>query len=86
VDEKIAIIQKDKSFGVISNRRKVVIPVTFTDIINLGSADEPLYFTEKHIAEASLYIVIYYDASGNMLRKEIYEDAADYDKIYCSDN
>ncbi|HET9487741.1 MAG TPA: WG repeat-containing protein [Chryseosolibacter sp.] len=86
MDEKIAIIQKDKSFGVISNRRNVVIPVAFTEIINLGSAEEPLYFTEKHIAEASLYIVIYYDASGNMLRKEIYEDAADYDKIYCSDN
>ncbi|MEX2232636.1 MAG: WG repeat-containing protein [Cyclobacteriaceae bacterium] len=85
-DEKIAIIQKDSNYGVISNRRNVVIPVTFSDVINLGSPEEPLYFTEKHIKEASLFIVIYYDRLGNMLRKEIYDDAADYDKIYCPDN
>ena len=84
-DEKLAIVQKDKSFGVISSRGEVVIPITFSDVINLGSSDAPLYFTEKHITEASLYVVIYYDRSGNMLRKEIYDDAGDYDRIYCSD-
>ncbi len=85
-DEKVAIIQKDNVYGVISNERNVIIPASFSDIINLGSEELPLYFTEKHIAEASLFIVIYYDHSGQMLRKEIYEDEADYDKIYCSDN
>lgn len=84
-DEKVAIVQKDNAFGVIANRGEVIIPVTFTDIVNLGSADQPLYFTEKHVKEASLYIVIYYDHAGNMLRKEIYDDASDYDKIYCTD-
>jgi hypothetical protein len=85
-EEKVAIIQKENNYGVISSRRQVVIPVTFSDVINLGSADEPLYFTEKHIREAALFIVIYYDRFGNMLRKEVYDNAADYDKIYCSDN
>jgi hypothetical protein len=84
-DEKIAIVQKENNFGVISNRGRVIIPLTFSAIINVGSAEAPLYFTEKHIPEASLYIVIYYDASGEMLRKEIYDDAGDYDRIYCSD-
>lgn len=85
-EEKIAIIQKDNSYGVVSSVKNVIIPVTFTEIINLGSPDQPLYFTEKHIREASLFIVIYYDEAGNMLRKEIYDEAADYDKIYCSDH
>lgn len=84
-DERIAIVQKDNNFGVLSNLGKKVIPITFSEIINLGSGDVPLYFTERHIPEASLYIVIYYDQNGLMLRKEIYDDAADYDKIYCSD-
>jgi outer membrane protein assembly factor BamD (BamD/ComL family) len=84
--EAVAIIQRDNDYGVISNKRKVVIPVTFSHIINLGSPDEPLYFTETHIEEAALFIVIYYDREGNMLRKEIYDDAADYDKIYCPDH
>mgnify|MGYP000058819497 CR=1 FL=1 len=83
-EEKIAIVQNAEHFGVISNRGKIVIPITFSDVINLGSGEEPLYFTEKHIEEASLYIVIYYDGAGTMLRKEIYDDAGDYDRIYCS--
>ena len=85
-EEKIAIIQKDNGYGVISSVANVIIPPSFSDIINLGSGENPLYFTEKHIAEAALFIVIYYDRFGRMLRKEIYEDAQDYDKIYCSDN
>ena len=82
--ERIAIVQKGNAFGVINNRGRTMIPITFTDIINLGSAESPLYFTEKHIPEASLYVVIYYDRDGKMLRKEIYDDAGDYDRIYCS--
>lgn len=85
-DEKIAIVQKGDGFGVLSNRGKVIVPLTFTSVLNLGSTESPLYFTEKHIPEASLFVVIYYDASGTMIRKEIYDDAIDYDKIYCSDH
>lgn len=83
--EKIAIVQKGPEFGVISNSGKEIIPMTFSKVINLGSSDVPLYFTEKDIPEASLHVVIYYDASGRMVRKEIYDDVSDYDKIYCSD-
>jgi hypothetical protein len=84
-EEKVAIVQRDNSFGVMSNRRDIVVPITFSDIVNLGSAERPLYFTEKQVREASLFIVIYYDADGALLRKEIYDDPAEYDRIYCPD-
>ena len=84
-EEKIAIIQKENRYGVVSNQGRIVIPPTYSDIINVGSSEAPLYFTERNIPEASLYIVIYYDRTGEMLRKEIYDDSAVYDKIYCSD-
>src|SRR5690606_13789370 len=83
---KVAIVQRDKAFGVVDNQGRELIPATFADIVNLGSAGAPLFFTEKHIREASLFVVIYYDRMGNMLRKEVYDDAADYDKIYCTVN
>lgn len=82
--EKLAVIQRNNDVGVISNQGKIIIPLNFTEIINLGSPDAPLYFAEKHVPEASMYIVIYYDRKGEMIRKEIYGDAADYDRIYCS--
>lgn len=81
--EKIMIVQQENSYGVMSNKRGVIIPATFTDIVNLGSAMVPLYFTEKHVEEASIFVVIYYDKAGKQLRRQVYE-ADDYEKLYCS--
>ncbi|HMV10415.1 MAG TPA: WG repeat-containing protein, partial [Cyclobacteriaceae bacterium] len=81
--EKIMIIQQENKYGVISNTRGAVIPATFSDIVNVGSATQPVYFTEKHVEEASIFVVIYYDKEGVQLRKYVYE-GGDYEKIYCS--
>jgi hypothetical protein len=82
--EKLAIIQRNSEYGVFDNHKGTIIPISFSDIINVGSSQRPLYFTEKDVAEAELYVVIYYDHEGKMLRKEIY-DHDDYDNIYCSE-
>ena len=42
-----------------------------------------MYFAEKYIIEADFYVVIYYDATGKILRKQIFTEAEEYDKIYC---
>lgn len=81
-EEKIARIHKGNEYGVISNKRGEVIPPTFSDILNLGTEEKQLYFTEKHVEEAEIFVVIYYDGEGVFIRREIYE-ADDYDKIYC---
>jgi len=83
-EEKIFILNVENNFGIVSNRQGTILPFTFTGIKNLGSADNPFYFTEKHVEEASVFIVIYYDKKGTLIRKEIY-DEKDYDKIYCAD-
>jgi hypothetical protein len=80
--EKLAIIHHENKYGVLSSREGVMMPTTFTDIVNVGSSEAPLYFTEKHVEEASLFVVIYYSAKGVMLRKEVYEQE-EYEKIYC---
>jgi hypothetical protein len=82
--EKVVIVDVDGKFGVLSNRRGVVIPINFTDLVNVGSPEMPVFFTEKHVEEASVFVVIYYSASGKFLRKEVYE-ADDYERIYCSE-
>ena len=82
-EEKLAIIDHDKKFGVISNRHGVIIPLNFSDVVNVGSPEDPIYFTEKHVEEASVFVVIYYDGAGKFLRKEVYE-ADDYERIYCN--
>jgi hypothetical protein len=83
--EKLAIIYQGSHHGVIHNQHGTIIPISYTDVINVGSADKPLYFTEKYVAEAAIFVVIYYNDQGKMVRKEIY-DQEDYDKIFCSQN
>lgn len=82
-DEKVLIFQQENNLGVISNKRGIIIQPTFSDIINVGSPENPLYFTEKHVEEASIFVVIYYSKSGMQLFRQIFEEE-DYDRIYCS--
>lgn len=83
--ERIAIIHKGNEYGVLSSTRGLVIPPTFSDVLNLGTAEKPLYFTEKNVEEAEIFVVIYYDENGQMIRRQIYE-ADEYDRIYCRRN
>lgn len=82
-ERKYIFFLKDRT-GVYSNRHGAVIPLTFSDVVNVGSAEKPLYFTEKHVREASLFVVIYYDHTGALIRREVYEQD-EYDRIYCDD-
>ena len=82
-EEKIAIVSVENSFGVESSVRGEIIPPTFSDIVNLGSQEEPLYFTEKHVEEASIFVVIYYDKDGKLLRRQVCE-IEDYERLYCA--
>lgn len=83
--EHVVIIHRDNYYGVISNRHGIVIPATFTDIINLGDSETPLYFTEKHVEEADIYVVIYYNHQGKAIRKQAFE-GEEYEKIFCEEN
>ena len=83
--EKVAIVHQDLRYGVISNRRGEIIPANFSDVVNVGSDEEPLYFAEKNVEEAGIYVVIYYDRNGKFLRKQVYEES-EYERIYCTGN
>lgn len=83
--EKLAIVDSEDGYGVMSSARGVIVPLAFTDLVNVGSVDEPVFFTEKHVAEASVFVVIYYDREGAFLRRAIYENAEQYEQIYCPD-
>jgi len=80
--EKLITILGENGYGVFSDRRGEVVSPTYNDVVILSSDDEPILFTEKHIKEASFFVVIYYDLDGNALLKKAYE-SKQYDRIYC---
>jgi hypothetical protein len=84
-DEKLAIVQQEDYFGILSNTRGMIIPASFSSITNLGSEDEPLYLTAKEFEEAGIVVVIYYNKDGKLLRKQVYEDE-EYAHIICPED
>jgi hypothetical protein len=83
--DKLVIVNAGHNFGVLHNQKGIIIPLSFTDIINVGSPRQPLYFAEKRVEEADLFVVLYYDAAGQVVRKEVYAHD-DYERIYCPNN
>ena len=80
--EKIYIVRQDNAFGVISNRKGIIVPIQYSDIVNIGNQEIPLYFTERHIEEAGISVVIYYDHLGKIIRRQALE-TEEFEKIYC---
>jgi hypothetical protein len=83
--EKVAIISQEGHYGVISSTRGEIIPTTLSRIMNVGSPEQPMYLTAKHVEEASIYVVIYYDQNGAVLKRQVYEED-DYENVRCLAN
>lgn len=82
VEEKVARILRENYYGIISNRKGLLIPSAFTEIINLGTAEEPFYFTEKEVEEAGIFVVVYFNKEGKLVRRQAYEEE-EYERILC---
>ncbi|MCX8492577.1 MAG: hypothetical protein ORN54_16080, partial [Cyclobacteriaceae bacterium] len=82
--EKSMIIKRKNLYGVISSKRGIVIAISLNSINNVGTDEQPLYFTVKEVKEAQLYVVIYYDRSGKRIRKQVYEES-EFEKIVCEE-
>jgi hypothetical protein len=81
-EEKIAVVLRRSQHGVISNRRGEVISPGFTDIINLGTQENPVYLAQRTIREAEFIVAVYYGADGSILKRlAMTED--EFDRIYC---
>lgn len=83
-DEQLLRIYANNSYGVLSNRRDEVLSPTYDGISLFGDAntDNYLYFTEKYVPEAELYIMMYLNADGQLV-KRLALTPNQYDRVYC---
>lgn len=84
-EDKIAIVQQEHFFGVVSSARGVLVAPTLSYVTNVGSAEHPFYFTSKEVEEAGMFVVIYYNQAGQLQQKEVYEEE-EYEKIVCPED
>jgi hypothetical protein len=82
--EQLLRIYTHSGYGLLSSRRGEVLAPTYDGIIRFGdpAADDYLYLTEKYVPEADLYVMIYLNAAGELVRRQALT-AEQYDRLYC---
>lgn len=81
-EEKVLKIRSAQGYGVLSSTRGLIIKPTYSDLINLGTSEEPIFFGEKHVSEADFYVVVYMNADGEVLRSQAFR-GEEYEEIVC---
>ena len=83
-DEIVIKTFKSTGYGLLSNKRGRIVADEYTGIINLGTIQKPIYFLEKTVAKSNLYITLYLNEKGEVIREQIL-DAENYEKIICQE-
>lgn len=84
-EDKTLFITTQSGQGIYSETLGQIIEPTYTFIKILGTQKDPVYFAVKLVAEANIYVVIYYDKKGNKLFTQSFRQE-EYFKIACPAN
>lgn len=84
-EDKTLFITTNSGQGIYSETQGQIIEPTYTFIKILGTQKDPIYFAVKLVAEANIYVVIYYDKKGNKLFTQSFRQE-EYNRIACPTN
>ena len=71
-------------YGLISNKRGVLLNHEFTDIFNIGTDEDPVFFADQHLRKAGFHVVSYINRDGELILSKAYT-GEEFDKILCED-
>lgn len=75
---------QDGKFGLRSNVNGDMLKPEFTDIMNIGTENLPIFFADQHLSQAGYHVVSYMDKSGNLIYSKAYRKD-EFEEIICSD-
>lgn len=81
-EDRVIQILKKSQYGILSATRGELVAPAFSDIVNIGSVEKPLYFAQKTIREAGYIVVVYYGSDGTILKRQAFTEE-EFDRIYC---
>ncbi len=81
-EEQLAIVSGEDGYGLYGNVRGEILPIQYNEILNVSNTQQPLFFAEQHLKAAKLYVVTYFNASGETIKSIPYRPQ-EYDIVYC---
>jgi hypothetical protein len=71
-EESLAIVYTPEGYGLFSSKDGELISPAYDDLVNMGTVSEPLFYAEKRVKEAGLFVVVYLNAQGETIFKDAY--------------
>lgn len=75
---------KDGKFGLISTQGGIILDFDYSDIVSIGTENDPLFFADQHLSNAGYHVVSYVNTSGKLIFSKAYRKK-EFDKILCAD-
>ncbi|GAB4334000.1 MAG: hypothetical protein OHK0038_10610 [Flammeovirgaceae bacterium] len=83
--QEISIVTyRSSGYGLLSNKYGRIIPEEYTQIVNLGSENAPVYLAERVISQAGIYILLHISTDGKVLKEQVLKEEG-YNKVACKD-
>ncbi|WP_370090312.1 hypothetical protein [Ekhidna sp.] len=73
---------KNGKYGLLSNTYGELLKSEFTDIFNIGTTEDPLFFADQHLDKAGFHVVSYINQKGELILSKAYT-LDEFDKILC---
>lgn len=73
---------KNGKYGLLSNKFGELLKPEFTDVFNIGTREDPLFFADQHLDKAGFHVVSYINQKGELILSKAYT-REEFDKILC---
>jgi hypothetical protein len=84
-NQEISIVTyRSSGYGLLSNRYGRIIPEEYTQIVNLGTENAPVYLAERVISQAGIYILLHISTDGKVLKEQVLKEEG-YNKVACKE-
>ncbi len=71
-EESLAMVYTQEGYGLFSSKDGELIAPAYDDLVNMGTVNDPLFYAEKRVKEADLFVVVYLNAQGKTIFKDAY--------------
>jgi hypothetical protein len=83
-DQEIWKYVKEGKYGLISTQKGILLKPEYTDIFNIGTDENPLFFADQHLDKAGFHVVSYINKNGELVLSKAY-NLEEFDKVLCED-
>lgn len=75
---------KGGKYGLISTQKGMLLQPEFTDIFDIGTSENSLFFADQHLDKAGFHVVSYINEKGELVLSKAYTKE-EFDLILCED-